>query len=137
MIYEDRDEVVFNWVIENLNNNELYKNNLTLSIVYDNMVIAGIIYSIKNKICYLSIFSVNPKWVYDISKIFKRAFEFDVKKVICRTSENNDKINRLLSGLGLNRRLAKVARLDGSRCISWSITQEELIKKRWFKCQGY
>lgn len=139
MLVYDKTGSIFNWIISKLNNKELYKNDLTLGFIYDTNIVGGVIYSIENKICYLSIYSETPKWCTkeNLSKIFIIPFEdLGCKIVKCLTSARNKKINKLMFGLRLRHEgHLRFARADGSHENVFSITEKELKKKRWFKCQ--
>ena len=115
------------------------KNDLTIMIKSDNNeLIAGIIYTYVNKICYLSLYAKSPKWCSRLilSRLFLIPFiKFkDCKIVKCGTSHNNKRINKLLRGLNLREEgYIRFARDDGSHEIIFSMTEKELKNKRWFK----
>ena len=132
-IFKDENNEVFNWVVNNLKNGEDYKNDLTIAITLDNLVIAGVIYSLQNGICYLSIYSTSPKWASHLSKIFEIALNFS-PIVKCLTSSKNKKINKFLQGIGMVKEgVLRFERADGTHSVVWSLTEKELKKKRWFK----
>jgi hypothetical protein len=134
-IFRDNTGGVYNWVVKSLNNNEDYPNDLTIGIVYDNIIIAGVIYSVVGDETYISIYATSPKWITKktASTILELPFKaFNSKKVICATSASNKRINKLLRGLNLKEEKTKNYRKDGSNLYLFSITQDELNKERWY-----
>ncbi len=136
-IFKDKDGSVFNWVVKNLKNGELYRNDLTIGIRCDNRLICGIIYTVEDKITYLSIFATSPKWCNrtNLSRIFELPFKvFKSKIVKCLTSHKNKRINKLLWGLKLTEEgHLRFARANGTHLKVFSVTEYELKKKRWYK----
>lgn len=135
-MFKDDTGVVYNWVVNNLNNGESYPNNLTVGIIHDNIIIAGIIYSKVEDECFMSIYAESPRWCSrkTLSTLFITPFEvFNSKIVKCATSQDNKRINKFLKGLGFDKEETNDARSDGSRLILYSIDRDELYKKRWFR----
>lgn len=138
MIYRDKTDKTFNWVLDNLKDKEHYINDLTLAIKNDiNELVAGVIYSRDRDITYLTIYAANPSWCTrkNLSTIFKIPFEvFDSKIVKCVTSHKNKKVNRLLWGLKLKEEgHIRFDRVDGSHSKIFSLTKKELKTKKWYK----
>ena len=137
MLERDESGKIFEWVVDNLKDDEKYKNDLTLGIKCGiKGLVGGIIYSVSDDICYLSIYTTSPKWCTkeNLSKIFKIPFEaLDCKIVKCLVSNKNKKINKLLWGLKLKEEgLLRYHRQDGSHERVFSLTYDELKKKRWY-----
>lgn len=135
-IYRDNTGKIYNWVVSSLNNGECYPNDLTLGIFSDNILIGGVIYSVIDKDVYLSIYTTTPKW--SSRKILTVLFDipfniFKAKKVMCLTSVKNDRINKLLKGLGLTQERKSTDRKEKTKGLVFSITKDKLNKQRWYK----
>jgi RimJ/RimL family protein N-acetyltransferase len=135
-ISNDTDNEVYKWVVSGLNNGEIYTNDKTIAILSNDIVIAGVIFSIDNNICWLSIFTSSPKWSTRkvLNQIMDMAFGFDVKIVKCSVSGENKKIINFLERLGWwQEGCLRYGRADGSDEIVYSLTNEEWKVKRWYK----
>jgi hypothetical protein len=137
IISKDKGEV-YNWVINSLDEDLTgLPNDLTIGIFGCNMLLAGVIYTNVDNICYLTINAVSPKWCTreNLSKIFNIPFEaFGSKIVKCATSSKNKRVNKLLTGLKLREEgHLRCSRPDGSDEKVFSITQKELKRKEWYR----
>lgn len=135
-IFRDNTGDIYNWVVSSLDNDELYPNDLTLGIFNDNILIAGIIYSVIDKEVFLSIYSTTPKWCSrkTLSILFDIPFSIlSAELVKCAVSNKNVKINKLLKGLGFIKDDGRAKRKDGSHLVIYSIDNKMLNNKEWFK----
>ena len=136
-IIKDVDGSIYSWVVENLDNGEDYKNDLTVGIKVGNVYVCGIIYSTDKYATYLSIYATDPKWCTpnNLSRIFELPFKvFKTKIVKCLTSHKNKRINKLLWGLKLKEEgHLRFARADGTHLKIFSLTKKELEEKGWYK----
>jgi hypothetical protein len=134
-VVDDNNEV-YNFIIDKLENG-VYPNDLTLGIYDDNILIGGVLYSLVNDICYISFYAKDPKWATkkNLSFIFALPFnKFQSKIVKCCTSSKNKRVNKLLWGLKLRHEAhLRFGRLDGTDENVFSITEDELKQKRWYK----
>lgn len=137
-IVRDVNNAVYNWTLQNLRltqGNICIPNTLTIAVRVDTNVIAGVIYSAVDRICYISIYAENPIWCTPgiLTRIFNMGFAFG-KIVKCATDARNNRINRLLKGLGLRREgKLRMARPNGHDEYVWSLTKWEFKKRSWHR----
>lgn len=135
-IFRDNTGKIYDWVVGSLDNGEHYPNDLTLGVFNDNILIAGIIYSVVDEDVFLSIYSTSPRWCSKktLSLLFYIPFDmFSAKKVKCAVSNKNVRINKLLNGLGFIKDDGRAKRVDGSHLVIYSIDNKMLKNKEWFK----
>lgn len=106
-------------------------------VVSDDDITGAIVFTYIGCICYLSIYTKNPKWCSRkvINEIFNYPFKNgDVKIVKATTSAKNKEANKFLSRLKLREEgYLRYNRPDGSHERVFSATMQDLKKKRWFK----
>lgn len=135
-LVKDNGQRIYAWVIGGLaatGNFDDCPNTLTIGVRENNTIFAGIIYSKVGHVVYISIYAEHPKWCTPgiLTRIFKVGFALGG---ICKaaTDAENNKINRLMKGLGLVREgVLRRGRENGHDEIIWSLTEEEFATKRW------
>lgn len=143
MVVEDKTGEVYKWVLSNLNDiyipcaEEECPNDLTVGIMCGKVLIAGVIFSVVGCITYLTIYADNPRWCTraTMSRIFELPFNrFNSKIVKCTTSHKNKQANKFLWGLKLrDEGHLRYTRDDSSHLKIFSMTQDELKEKWWYK----
>lgn len=135
-LVKDNENRIYDWVVSGLNKTEGtgdYPNTLTIGVREDNTIFAGVVYSKVGNVVYISIYAEHPKWCTPgiLTRIFKVGFALGG---ICKaaTDAENNKINRLMKGLGLVKEgVLRRGRENGHDEIIWSLTEEEFATKRW------
>lgn len=135
-LVKDNENRIYDWVVAGLNKTERpgdYPNTLTIGVRENNTIFAGVIYSKVGHVVYISIYAEHPKWCTPgiLTRIFKVGFALGG---ICKaaTDAENNKINRLMKGLGLVKEgVLRRGRENGHDEIIWSLTEEEFATKRW------
>jgi hypothetical protein len=139
VMFVDKTGEVYNWVLSKACDGDIEytPNDLTIGIMCDKVLTAGVIYSNVGCITYLSIYADNARWCTkaNLTRLFELPFdEFKSKIVKCNTSHKNKRINKLLYGLKLrDEGHLRYTRDDQSHLKVFSITEEELKTKRWYK----
>lgn len=133
----DKDNKIYDWIIRKLDNQHNYPNTLTMGILIDGVIIGGVIYSVVNHICYLSIYTEDSRWCQKnrIKDILSLPFKhLGVKVIKCLTDSRNKPANKLMWGLKLKEEgLLRYARPNGSHERVFSLTENELKKRNWYR----
>jgi len=136
-IYKDTTGEIYNSVVNGLREKLTIPNDLTVGVFSGKVFLAGVIYSVVDKVCYMTINTTNPKWCTraNLSRLFEMPFDlFDIKIVKAVTSHKNKKANWFLRRLKLREEgYLRCSRADGTHEVVFSLTLEELKEKEWYK----
>ena len=130
----DKTGDVFNWVIKNLKASpENFSRHVTLGIMLDSEVIAGVILSDirENVDVWLTIFATDKRWCNKriLRAIFEVCFELlKCRRVSVRVDEKNFKSIRLVEGLGFQKEgVLKKFEDNGHDSIIYAMLNNECI----------
>ena len=137
-IFRDKTGEVYDFVMTGLNEGNIeIPNSLTIGIHCGKVLVAGVIYSVVGKICYMTIYTTTPKWCTkaSLSRLFELPFGcFDIKITKAAVSHKNKGTCKFLRRLKMREEgYLRYARLDGSHDVVFSLTEKELKEKRWYK----
>lgn len=111
-------------------------NSLTLGFMEDEKIVGGIIFSLTNRVIYLTIWTENSNWCTrtNLANIFELGFDFGAMVIKCTTDYKNYRVNKLLRGIGFRREgILRYSRNNGHDEIVWGLTKKEMQDQKWWK----
>lgn len=140
IIADNNEQEIYKWVCNQLAMKVL--NTLTMGVLdKEGNLIAGISYFKKGQICLITAVAKNGSWCrpQTLSELLRIPFDLLKCKIAkFETSHKNQKANRFCKGIGcVKEGLLRYERPDGTHNVIWSLTKKEILKKGWYRNNGF
>ena len=143
MIYIEKDSngKIYKWVVDGIKDKDPIQNDLTIGIYYDNVLVAGIIFTFFSKFnAYISAYSEDKKWCSRrvINFLYDYLFdELNFKKLTCIAAKNNKKAKKFLTKLGFRLEgVIKYGRLNGTSAFIFGLCSKDKNRNKFKRMEN-
>ena len=135
-------------VIADNNNQDVYKwlcnklgfkvaQTVTVAVLHEDKIVSAVSYFKDGPVCLITSAAENGSWCNPetLSELLRIPFDdLGCRVAKFETSVYNKNANRFCKGIGcVKEGLLRYAHHDGTHQVVWSLTNKELVKKKWYR----